>query len=405
MKYLRPSRLPALLASVLVGFTFSCSPSKSGTEAAGPMPLTEASTTAPHYRVYIGTGSNAPDGGIFLFDFDESNGQLTSEGLAVAVNNPGFLAMDKTHTYFYSTGAAAGPDGKPMGAVYSYVANPATGKLEILNDQSSGGADPAHISIDPSGRDLLVANYDGGNVAVLPIRQDGSLAPISSQDQHTGSSVNPDRQTKPYPHSINPDPTGKYLYAPDLGTDRVYIYDLDAANAKITPHTPPWVTVPPGSGPRHFSFAPNGKFAYLIDEMGATVIAYAYDSSTGNLTELQNISTLPPDFKAFNKSAEVVIDPAGKFLYASNRGHESIAIFSIDANTGKLTLVGWQPTLGKTPRFFALDPSGNYMIICNQDSNNIDVLKVDKATGKLTPTGVRVNAPSPMCELFVPMSK
>jgi 6-phosphogluconolactonase len=253
-------------------------------------------------------------------------------------------------------------------------------------------------------KNLLVANYDGGSVAVLPIQTDGKLSPLSSFIQHHGTSVDKSRQEGPHAHSINLDAANHFAAVADLGLDKVLIYRFDAEDGKLAPNSPPSVSVKPGSGPRHFAFHPTGRYAYVINEMKSTVTAFSYDAKSGTLKELQTISTIPEQFKDETSTAEVQVHPSGKFLYGSNRGHDSIAVFKIDESTGMLTAVDRTPTQGKTPRNFGIDPSGNFLLAANQDSDTVVVFRIDTQTGKLTPTGQKLEAPRPVCVKFVPAS-
>jgi 6-phosphogluconolactonase len=242
-------------------------------------------------------------------------------------------------------------------------------------------------------------------MSVLPINPDGTVAAPTVVIKHTGSSIDPDRQTHPYPHSCNFDPTGQFVLTPDLGVDKVYIYRFDPASRTLTEADPPTISVPPGEGPRHLSFHPNSKFAYLVTEMGGTVIVYSWDSVRGQLHQVQLVSTLPSDFKGYNKSAEVRIHPNGKFLYASNRGPDTLAIFAVDPDKGTLKLLGFQSVGGKGPRDFNIDPTGTFLFAANQDSNTVTVFRINSETGSLTPTNITLNVPVPICVKFLPVTK
>jgi 6-phosphogluconolactonase len=257
--------------------------------------------------------------------------------------------------------------------------------------------------VDRQGKNLLVANYGGGSVAVLPITADGKLAEATSFVQHKGSSADQARQSAPHGHSINLDAAGRFAFAADLGLDQVLVYQFDPSKGELKPHDPPFASVKPGSGPRHFAFHPSGQFAYVINELANTVTAFRYDPQQGVLKEVQTISTLPEDFKGKSYTAEVVVHPRGKFLYGSNRGHDSIAIFAIDAASGRLTPQGHEPTQGKTPRNFNIDPSGAFLLAANQNSGTIVVFRIDPATGKLKPTSQSVEVPAPVCIKFLPV--
>jgi 6-phosphogluconolactonase len=299
-------------------------------------------------------------------------------------------------------GEVADFQGKKAGAVSAFSVDPGTGKLALLNQQSSGGGGPCFVSTDTAGKHAFVANYGGGSVACLPIESDGRLREASAFVQHQGQGPTP-RQKQPHAHSIKPDPTGRFVMAADLGLDKLLVYRFDVAGGKLDPHDPPAGVLAPGSGPRHFAFHPGGKFAYVINEMKSTVTTFAYDAGRGALTEVQTVPTLPDGFAGNNSTAEIVVHPSGKFVYGSNRGHDSIAAFSIDGQSGRLTPAGHEPTGGKTPRNFNIDPTGTWLLAANQNSATVVVFKIDPATGKLTPTGTVANIPSPVCVKFLPV--
>jgi 6-phosphogluconolactonase len=345
-----------------------------------------------NFWVYVGTYTRATSKGVYLFKLDSATGSLTSQGLAAAADDPCFLAIAPGEKYLY---ACATANNHRTGVIDAFTINPADGTLQLLNQQPSGGNGPTQIAIDPDGNCAAVANYSSGSVSLLPIGIDGKLSPPSSVIQHTGSSVNKSRQQSPHPHSCNFDPSGKFLFVPDLGTDEIAVYHFNDQN--LTADSP--VPVAPGSGPRHMAFSPDGKFAYLINEMGGTVITYAH--SGGTLKQLQTISTLPEKFTAANTAAEVAVHPNGRFVYASNRGNDSIAIFAVDPAAGTLTLIGFQSTLGNGPRMFAIDPTGNFLIAANQNSDNVVLFRIDPQTGKLTATGTTFPVSSPVCVTFL----
>jgi 6-phosphogluconolactonase len=351
-------------------------------------------------RVYIGTYTGEKSKGIYLSQLDPATGALTPAEVAAEVKNPSFLAIHPGGKFVYSVNEVSDLNGKPTGAVSAFSVEPSDGKLKLLNQQSSQGAGPCHLVVDSAGKNVLVANYGSGSCAVLPLGSDGRLGEATSAIQHQGKSVNPGRQEGPHAHSINLDAANRFAFVADLGLDKVLIYRFDGANGKLTPNDPPSVSVAPGAGPRHFAFHPTGKFAWVINEIANSVTGFAYDSSGGVLKELQTIGTLPADFKGTSHTAEVVVHPSGKFLYGSNRGHDSLAIFAIDAATGKLTAAGHQSTRGKTPRNFAIDPGGRWLLAENQGSGTIVIFAVDSATGELRPTGHQLEVPSPVCVRF-----
>ena len=352
---------------------------------------------------YFGTYTNSGKSkGIYCYKLDLASGKLTEVGVTEGIKNPSFLAISPKGEYLYAVSEVS-EGGKPTGAVTAFSLNRKSGKLTPLNHQSSEGAGPCHVSVDKTGRCVLVANYGGGSVASYQVADDGSLKPAASAIQHEGSSVDPNRQKEPHAHSINVSPDNRFAFAADLGLDKVLIYKLDPAKGTITPNEPAAGATPPGGGPRHFAFRPDGRFAYVCNEMKSSVTAFTYDAEKGTLTELQTISTLPADQQELkgNSTAEIQVHPSGKFLYCSNRGHDSLAIYSIDEKTGKLTAAGHQKTLGKTPRNFGIDPTGAYVIACNQATDNVAVFKVDQASGKLSQVGEVLAVPAPVCVKFI----
>lgn len=353
--------------------------------------------------VYIGTYTRTTSKGIYVYRFDPSSGALEYVSEAAGLSNPSFVALHPSGRYLYSVNELGQFEGKPSGGVSAFAIDPATGGLTLLNQQPSVGTGPCHISIESTGRYALVANYAGGSVTMLPIEADGKLGAPCDFVQHEGSSVNLSRQKAPHAHSINPDPTNRYAYVPDLGTDKIVIYQLDLANGKLAPNDPPFARVKAGSGPRHMDFHPNGKFAYVINEIGSTITVFDYDAATGALKEKQMISTLPEDFMGVSHTADIHVAASGKFLYGSNRGHDSIAIFAVDEATGKLSPIGYESTRGRFPRNFALDPTGNFLLAANQNTDNIFTYRIDQATGKLTWTGHETKVGMPVCLKFLVM--
>jgi len=354
------------------------------------------------YRVYFGTYTDAKSKGIYVSRFDSQTGMLGEPELAVKARNPNFLAVPPNHRFLYAVGEMPGSDGKPTGAVYAFSIEPKTGKLTLLNQQPSGGLGPCHVAADTKGYCVLVANYSSGSVASLPILRDGSLGAPASTIQHHGSSINPKRQAGPRAHFITTDPANRFALTCDLGVDKVFIYRLDSKRATLTPNDPPFGTVTPGSGPRHLAFSPNGKFVYVINELGSTLTAFSYDAKRGALKEIQTVPTLPEKFEGENYCAHVLVHPSGKFVYGSNRGHDSIVVFAVDPKSGKLTLAEHQSTQGKTPRNFAIDPSGSWLLAENQASDNVVVFRIDAQTGRLKPAGQTVTVGAPVCAVFVP---
>jgi 6-phosphogluconolactonase len=346
--------------------------------------------------VYFGTYTDKNKSeGIYRSTLDMENGRLSEPELAVRAANPSFIEIHPNGKFLY-----AAAEGK-TGLVRAYGIEPATRKLKLLNECSSGGSGPCHISIDREGKVLLAANYGSGSIASIPINADGTLSAPASVIQHKGSSINPKRQKEPHAHSINPSPDGRFAFAADLGLDKIMIYKLDSATGKLDANTPESAKVKAGAGPRHLTFHPDGKFAYVISELDETMTVYAYNAKSGALTEIQQISTLPDDFKGVSWCAEVRVHPNGKFLYGSNRGHDSIVIYKIDPEKGTLTLSGFQNAGIKNPRNFNLDPSGRFCIVANQDSGSVCTFRVDPETGALEPAGKPISIGKPVCVRFL----
>jgi 6-phosphogluconolactonase len=366
-----------------------------------------AATAAPPakgtFYAYVGTYTdrNSSSKGIYVYRFNTASGALDSIGLAAESPNPTFLAISPNHKYLYAANEIGKFNGEKAGSISAFRIEPATGKLAALNVVSSRGPGPCHLTVDRTGKYVLVANYSGGSVAVLAIKADGSLGEATSFDQHTGSSVNKSRQSEPHAHSIYMSPDNRFAITCDLGLDKVMVYKFDASKGVLTPNNPPATKIEPGAGPRHFAFHPNGKYGYSINEMQSGVDVFDWDGRRGVLTEKQNISTLPSGFKGENTDAEVFVHPNGKFLYGSNRGDDSIAVFSI-ASDGKLTPVEVTKAQVVMPRNFAIDPTGNWLITEGQKSDNIVVFHLDPKTGRLTPAGTSVQLHAPVCIEWVP---
>jgi 6-phosphogluconolactonase len=354
--------------------------------------------------VYFGTytGEKSLSQGIYVSRLDLGSGKLTPPTLAATITSPSFLAVHPSRSFLYAVNEVGKFEGKESGSVSAFGIDAKSGTLTLLNQESSVGTGPAHLIVDKSGRDVLVANYGGGSVAVLPIGPDGKLKPSTAFVQHTGSSVNPQRQNRPHAHSINVDPGNRFAYVADLGLDKVLIYRFDPAKGTLVANDPPFAQVKPGAGPRHFAFHPKGRFAYVINEIDLTVTAFASDPAKGTLTEIQTVSSLPPGEAVQNgfSTAEVQVHPSGKFLYGSNRGHNSLSVFAIDDKTGRLTYVENVPTQGSTPRGFGIDPTGAFLLAGNQRSDSVVVFRIDQKTGRLTATGQTLTIGSPVCVKF-----
>ncbi|MDP9339138.1 MAG: lactonase family protein [Acidobacteriota bacterium] len=378
-----------IIAAPLIAFSAARTPAKKSTPS--------------QYLAFIGTYTAKTDGkGIYSFRFDTATGQLTSIGLAAPAQDPSFLTVAANEKYLYAVNELSTFDGKSSGAVTSYSLDRKSGKLTQLNQLPTGGADPCYVSLDRTGKFLLVANYTGGSVATFPIESDGRLGNVSAFIQHSGAGPNKEHQEGPHAHYIATSANNRFVFAVDLGLDQVLIYRFDSTNGSLAPNDPPFAKLAPGAGPRHLAFHPNGKFAYVLSELNSTVTTFAFNPANASFSNLQALSTIPKDFTAHNDTAEIVVHPSGKFLYASNRGRDSIAVFAIDSAKGTLTPAGDFSTTGKTPRNFALDPSGNFLLAANQESNNIVVFRINRTTGALTPTGQIAQVPAPVDIVFTP---
>ncbi|MEM1507530.1 MAG: lactonase family protein [Candidatus Bathyarchaeia archaeon] len=352
---------------------------------------------------YVGTYTSKDGGEIYIYRMNPDSGALELVEKVKTLPNPSFLAVDSKHQNLYAVNEIMDFLGERAGAVSAFSIDGKNGKIFFLNSKSSRGAGPCHISLDVSDRYIFVANYAGGSVCMLPRNQDGSLGDAASFVQHKGSSINPERQEGPHPHSVVIDPANRHAYVPDLGLDKIIIYELDLEKGKLKQGDQPWVSTKPGSGPRHFTFHPNGRFAYLVNELDSTVVAYAYNERDGSLREIQVESTLPSDFKGENYAADIHASPSGKFLYASNRGHDSLAVFRVDGENGFIETVGHVHTQGRWPRNFAIDPYGTFILVANQYSDSIVSFRVDDKTGMPKPTGHVAHVPAPACVKIVPL--
>jgi 6-phosphogluconolactonase len=352
--------------------------------------------------VYVGTYTEPPrrGEGIYVFRRDPASGALERLRVVGDVVNPSFLCFDPSHRFLFAVNETREYGGRETGAASSFAIGE-DGGLTYLSKQPTEGGDPCHLITDPSGRCLIVANHESGTVGVLPIRAEGRLAQPSDVRQHRGSGPGP-TQKSPHAHFVALDPAGRVLVC-DKGIDKVMIYRLDAAAGKLIANDPPYGTLHAGAAPRHISFHPSGRYAYVNGEADMTLTAFAYDPATGTMTELHYLSTLPEGADVPRRStAQCVVHPSGKFVYVSNRGHHSIAIFAIDQATGRISAVGHQPSGGETPRNFQIDPEGRFLYAANQDSHNVVVFAIDQETGKLTPTGHEVEVGSPVCVIFGP---
>ncbi|MBP7053750.1 MAG: lactonase family protein [Phycisphaerae bacterium] len=358
-----------------------------------------SSAPAQSVRVYLGTYTGSGPGasqGIYRSTLDLQTGALSEPVLAVEARNPSFLEIRPDGKFLYAV-SEAGEGGR----VFAYAIDPGTGDLKLLNECSSGGAGPCHVNVDHAGKHVLVANYNSGSASVIPIRPDGGLGEPTGFVQHAGSSVNPSRQKEPHAHSINPSPDDRFVFVADLGLDKIMIYKLDAGKGTIVANDPPFAQVKAGAGPRHFAFHPGGLYAYVINELDSTITAFMYDAVRGSLGEIQTVSTLPIGFSGPSWCAEVRVHPSGKFLYGSNRGHDSIAVCRIDPTTGLLTLVEYETDGIKVPRNFNIEPTGKFCLVANQDGGSVVVFRIDEKTGALEPTEYKITVSKPVCIRFL----
>jgi 6-phosphogluconolactonase len=361
------------------------------------------SALSKQFLVYFGTYTGTKNKGIYVSRLDTASGELSAPTLAAKCINPSYIAVDPNHRFLFAVNETDHFNGQASGSVTAFRLDAPTGKLEFLNQQPSGGMSPCHIAADSTGKYVLVANYNSGSVAVFPVQTNGLIGPPTAVIQHHGSSVNQLRQAGPHAHCIALDAANHRVFACDLGLDKVMIYRLNETNGALTADVNPWVELKPGSGPRHIAFSPDGRHAYVINELGSTLTTFTYDPDPGALQEVQTVSTLPEDFHGKSTCAEVAVHPSGKFVYGSNRGDDSIALFTVDEQSGRLDFVERQSTRGKIPRCFAIDPTGQYLIAANQDSDSIVVFRINAQTGQLTWTGQTVEVGKPVCVAFVPM--
>jgi 6-phosphogluconolactonase len=370
-------------------------------------PPASPANAAEDLLAFVGTYTSAKSQGIYSFRLSGRvldgalNLSIEPIGLAAATPSPSFLALDAERRLLFAVNEIDRFEDERAGAVSVFSIDAKNGKLTLINQQSSRGAAPCHIVLDRAGRHVIVANYGGGSTAVLPVGEDGALGPATDVEQHRGSSVNPDRQEGPHAHCVTFDPNGERVFVCDLGLDQVLIYKYDAQDGKLEANDPPFAKLAPGAGPRHMAFGRDGRFAYVLNELNSTITAFAHDAQTGALRELATVSTLPRDFEGDNSTAEIAVHPSGQFLYASNRGRDSIALFAINAENGALSFVEGQPTGGRTPRHFAIDPAGEHLIAANQNSDSLLAFRINASSGRLLPVGNLISAPTPVCTVFL----
>ncbi len=360
------------------------------------------------YTVYIGTYTDpilfgtgkvlyGKGKGIYIYRMDSVSGSMKFISTTRDTTNPSYLALGADNRSLYAVNELKTYRDEPTGTVSAFTVDSDTKQLTFLNKKPTHGTDPCHLTVDKTGKFVLLANFMSGSVCVLPIQADGSLGDVSDFIQHRGSSIDPDRQQGPHAHAVTLDDTNRYAFVPDLGLDKLLVYKFDAKSGKLSPNQTAWSSVKPGAGPRHLVFHPSSAYAYLINELDSTVTAYRFDGDNGILQDIQTISTLPMGYKGVSTCADLQVARSGKFLYGSNRGHDSIVMFKIDPPTGRLNCIGHQSTQGNTPRNFAIDPGGNFLLAANQDSDTIVTFRIDSHSGLLQPTGQITEVPTPVC--------
>jgi 6-phosphogluconolactonase len=363
--------------------------------------IMSAQTTPSGYLLFVGTYTDGSSKGIYAFRFQSESGELTPLGLVAETENPTFLALSANHQFLYAVNEVSNYQNTHSGLVSGFSIDHLHGKLTPINSVPSAGAGPCHLSVDRTGSGLFVANYGSGSAASFHLSRTGQLGAPASQFQFSGHGADPKRQKGPHCHCATVSPGNHFVLINDLGLDRIHIYRLDPATAKLTANDPAYWSSKPGAGPRHLAFHPKGEFAYSVNEMASTVDVLEWDESSGTLTGVQNISTLPSDFHGESSGAEIVVDPTGRFVYSSNRGHNSIAVFAVDQAKGTLTLVDFAMLPGREPRSFTLDPTGNWVLAGNQMIGTMSILRRDPESGKLTSTGKTVPIDKAVCLLFV----
>jgi len=361
---------------------------------------TESKTELDSVVMYVGTYT--PKGeGIYIFSLDLNTADIVAIDTVTGLQNPTFVSLHPTGKFLYTVNEVADFEGQKSGAVTGFLVDQASGKLKQLNQKSSGGMGPCFVSVAHDGKHVLVANYGSGSVAALSLDEKGLLGKITGFAQHEGSSIDPRRQASPHAHSIQSDPANRFALAADLGLDKILVYKYDAVSGSLTPNQVPWADSIPGSGPRHMAFRPDGRYLYVADELTSAVSVFRYEPSDGTLQPSQTVSMLPEDFEEDNSAAEILVHPSGKVVYASNRGHDSIAVFKADPETGRLSPLQHASTRGDSPRNFGIDPTGKYLIAANQRSDNLVIFEIDAETGELEFTGKELSVPSPVCVRFL----
>jgi 6-phosphogluconolactonase len=354
-------------------------------------------------KILFGTGEifEGQGEGIHIYTMNPATGSLTPRYTAGEIKNPSYLAFHPHRRLLYAVNELKSYKGEDTGTVSAFTLDPQDGRPEFINMVATHGTDPCHVTVDRSGRFALVANFASGSIAVLPIRRDGGLEEASEVIQHRGSGPDPVRQSGPHAHSVTLDASNRFAYVPDLGLDRLMIYRFDAERGTLKAHEQGCFETRPGAGPRHFVFHPGADFAYLINELDSTIVGLRWDEHEGTVEEIQTVSALPQAFQGDSTCADILVDPTGHFLYASNRGHDSIAIFRIEGSTGRLSPIGHESTRGKTPRNFTIDPSGTFLFAANQNDDTLVCFRIERGSGRLTFSGQITEAPTPVCVKIV----
>lgn len=352
------------------------------------------------YTLYAGTYTSGRSKGIYILEFDINTGSIIQKNFCTDIENPSFLVLSRNKKYLYAVSEIGNYENEKSGGIYAYKIDQENHSLHFINSVSSNGAHPCHLTIDRNDKYVIAANYTGGNISVIKIDDDGSLGERTDFIQHYGKSVNKSRQEAPHTHSVNIDASNKFVVAADLGIDKLMLYKFDDVNGKLNPAEQIYLETKRGAGPRHFTFHPNGKSAFVINELDCTITALHFNPIDYLLEPIETVSTLPDDFKGENTCADIHVHPNGKFVFGSNRGHDSITVFSFDETNGKLSLIQHQSTLGRTPRNFAIDPSGKFLLAANQNSDSIIIFSIDQLTGKLSATNQKIEIPSPVCLIF-----
>jgi 6-phosphogluconolactonase len=362
--------------------------------------ITIVHSASPGRLVYIGTYTGDASKGIYAFRFDDGTGALTPVGLVAETKSPSFLAVSPNRKFLYAVNEISSFEGEKAGSVTAFSIDGQSGKLTQLNAKSSKGDGPCHLAVDATGKFLAIANYGGGNFSLLPVGGDGRLGDSVAILANGGSGPDKERQEGPHAHAVVFDARNRYLLGADLGLDRVFVYKFDPATGALGANDPASVQLAPGAGPRHVAFHPTLPLVFAINELTSTITTLSWEPASGRLAAAASVSSLPPGYSADNSTAEIAVHPNGRFLYGSNRGHDSVAVFAI-APTGNLALVEHESTRGQTPRNFAIDPTGKWLIAANQKSNSLAVFSIDQDTGVLTPVGPLAQVGTPVCVLFL----